>query len=147
MEITPSEIKDTYKEQMNTSWLDNIFDFFGMGAFRLTNLNYNELNWNELAEIVALDTSDTFEYVYNENEKYTCCDYSFGLMGAFHRYKSTAAMPVFLTWIQMGTAGHSVVSFYDKERVYIIEPQNDEIMTIDEATDTYGEMTLKLLCG
>ena len=146
MEITPQEIKDVYKGSMSISWLDNIFGFFDMGVFRLTNLNYNELNWDEVAEIIAIDLSDQMDWVYNENEKYTCDDFSFALMGAFHRYKTTASMPIFKTWIQMGTSGHAVVSFYDGE-IFLVEPQTDEIMTIEEATEKYGSMTLKLLNG
>ena len=147
VEITPTEIKDAYKRAFSISWLDSILDWLGRGVFRLTNLNYNQLNWDEVAEIIAIDQSDQMEWVYNENEKYTCDDFAFALMGALHRYKTTAAMPIFKTWITMIAGGHAVVSFYDGEQVFIVEPQTDEIMTIEEATDKYGSMTLNLLNG
>ena len=148
MEITPSEIKDAYKKAFSISRLDNILDWFGRGVFRLTNLNYNPVNYDEIAEIIAIDQSDQEEWVYDD-EKYTCCDFSFALLGAFHRCVSTAGMPIFMTWIIMGSSGHAVVSFYDyyRDKVFVIEPQTDEIMTIEEATDKYGSMTLNLLNG
>ena len=148
MEITPNEIKDAYKKVISVSWLDGIMSIFGGGAFQLTNLNYNPVNYDELAEIIAIDQTEKMEYVYNENEKYTCADFSYSLMGAFHKYHSTAAMPVFVTWIIFGQYGHAVLSFYDDGEVFVIEPQNDDVITMEQAGEYYGgELTLKLLNG
>jgi len=146
MEITPAEIKDAYKQAFSISWLDNILDWLGRGVFRLTNLNYNPLNWDEVAEVIEWDKTEQMEWLYDET-KFTCCDFSFSLMGAFHKYYTTGGMPIFMTWIAMPAGGHAVVSFYDGEQVFIVEPQTDEIMTIEEATDKYGSMTLNLLNG
>lgn len=148
MEITPQEIKDAYKQAFPISCLDNILDWLGRGVFRLTNLNYNPINWDDIAEIIAIDQSDQIEWVYND-DKYICCDFSFALLGAFHRCVSTAGMPIFMTWIIMGNVGHAIVSFYDyySNRIFVIEPQTDEIMTAQEAIDKYGITALNLLNG
>lgn len=64
-----------------------------------------------------------------------CDDFAFRLMGVFHQDRRTAAMPIFITWVSWdepdyGLVGHAVLSFYSKGKVYIIEPQTDEVYEV-----------------
>lgn len=154
MEITPSEIKDAYKNAFQISWLHGIFDWFGMGVFRLTNLNYNELDYDILHEVVLIDETDRMEWIYNEQKKFTCADFTYSLMGAIHKHEETAGMPIFVTWVIVptddytlvkykpsftigGLAGHSLASFYDAGIVHILEPQTDEVFLPPEGWQLY----------
>ena len=136
MEITPAEIKTAYTKAFKVSWLAKM-----LGVFQLTNLKYNPLNWDEVAEIIAIDQTNRMEWKYNEYEKFTCADFSYSLMGAFHRYQTTAAMPIFICWVITPQGGHSVLSFYDEGQIFLIEPQNDEVFSPPK------DWTLKLLNG
>jgi len=139
-EITPAEIKEAYSATFKVSWWKKWLSIYGLGVFHLTNLNYNKLNWDEVAEIIAIDQTEQMEWVY-ANKKYTCADFAYSLMGVFHKYATTAGMPIFITWVAMPEGGHGVLSFYYKGKVYVIEPQTDEIF------DVPPDWRLRLLNG
>jgi len=73
-------------------------------------------------------------------EAYDCDDFTFALMGAFHKDYETAAMPIFVTWVP--TIQHALLSFYYGNEIFVIEPQTDEIYWLPE-----GEWKLGLVCG
>ena len=134
--ITSLEIKDIYVKTFGVSWWQELF---GMVKFCFGDLQYEDLDLEEVKKVVASDEIDKMKY---EAEEYDCEDYAFALMGALHHNRKTAAMPIFITWVSMPEGGHAVLSVVTKDRrVLIIEPQNDSIYPVP------NNWSLMLLCG
>lgn len=128
-----------------------------MSDFKLADQTYLMASLTKIKQILRKDRTDKQKW---EKEFFDCDDFTFSLMGAFHRDRETAAMPMFITWIttlgflrrlwnkirgQKFKGGHAVITFYYSAKVSIIEPQSDEISPID-----YPFMEgwrLDLVCG
>ena len=125
--ITTDEIVKAYQRAFSVPWWRTLAPSCIHVCFHLADQTYQPADFDKIAEVVALDQSDKEEYVA---EDFDCDDFAFSLMGAFHRDRETAAMPIFITWVLTPGGGHAVVSFYNGVDVTIIEPQNDTIFAV-----------------
>ena len=97
------------------------------GVFKFENEWYKEVDEELIRLVLDADHGDKEEWVL---DYYDCGGFTFNLMGVFHQNGETAAMPIFITWVDTPTGGHAVLSFDDGISVRIIEPQSDEIYSI-----------------
>jgi hypothetical protein len=105
----------------------------------LADEEYKEVDEELIQMILDADLGDREDY---EAEYYDCDDFAFNLIGVFHQNKETAAMPIFITWVNTLGGGHAVLSYLNSlGEVKIIEPQNDEIYFVPK------DWSLVLLCG
>ena len=133
--ISASIIKKAYEKTFNIHWWDRLF---GYGDIQLADQTYMEANLGKISQILAEDKTERELY---DAEGFDCDDFAFALMGAFHKDRDTAAMPIFITWVLTEMGGHAVLSFYYKGQVIIIEPQTDEMLPVPRS------WRLMLLCG
>jgi hypothetical protein len=127
-EITAGDLQAAYEAAFHldgNGWLDKLLRLFLVDP-------------GLLQMILDADTGDKEEY---ETEFYDCDDFAFRLMGVLHMDREAAAWPVFVTWVNTPQGGHAVLSYYLDGRVFIIEPQTDEMFLVPE------DWTLTLLCG
>lgn len=133
--IASKEIRKAYKQAFQVSeagFLDRLlyvlFNTYPPGAgFYFGDAQYKEADEDLIRLILDGDMGDREEY---EAEDFDCEDFAFALMGAFHRDRETAAMPISLIWVYTNQGGHAVLSYYHKGQVKIIEPQNDDIFPV-----------------
>jgi hypothetical protein len=141
MIIPASEIEKAYKRVFTVSWWEKLF---GIACIRFADANYKPVDPDILLEVLGKDKTDQMVYSRDENgqpmEWFDCDDFTFALMGAFHKDYKTAAMPIFITWVP--TIQHALISFYYDGEIFVIEPQTDEIYWLPE-----GEWKLSLVCG
>jgi len=139
--ILASEIEKTYKRVFTVSRWEKLF---GTACIRLADAEYRPINIDKLLEVLEKDKTDQMTYSMDGEDQpielFDCDDFTFALMGAFHKNYETAAMPIFITWVT--TIQHALVSFYYDNKIFIIEPQTDEIYYLPE-----GEWKLSLICG
>lgn len=134
-DIPASEIKKAYIKAFKVSWWDRLW---GSVNIALADATYSELDIAKVKAVLSEDYTEKQKYVA---ELYDCDDYAFALMGAFHRDRDTAAMPIFITWILTERGGHALISCFYKGNIILIEPQNDAIMPMPEGC------RLMLVCG
>lgn len=133
--ITASEIKTAYEKAFRVSWWHRLL---GYADFKFADRAYKQANLDAINSVLAADKTDKEKYIA---EDFDCDDFAFALVGAFHKNRRTAEMPIFLTWVQTPAGGHAVVSFYFGGAVAIIEPQTDEVFRVP------ADWQLILLCG
>lgn len=134
-DVPASEIEKAYIKAFKVSWCDRLW---GKCNIALADATYRELDIARVRTVLSDDYTEKQKYV---GEFFDCDDYAFALMGAFHRDRDTAAMPIFITWILTERGGHALISCYYKGNIILIEPQNDYIMPIPEGC------RLMLVCG
>jgi hypothetical protein len=142
-EITAGDLQAAYEAAFHldgNGWLDKLLRLFLMirTPFYFADELYMPVDPGLLQLILDADTGDKEEY---ETEFYDCDDFAFRLMGVFHQDRQGAAWPIFVTWVNTPQGGHAVLSYYLDGRVFIIEPQTDEMFLVPE------DWTLTLLCG
>jgi len=120
------DIADAYIRTFKPSWWQLLL---GRVIIALVDENYTSLHFDKLAEIIAIDQSDRQQY---EAELFDCDDFALSLLGAMHRDRETAGMPIFFTGVNTPRGGHAVLSYYYQGEIYIIEPQNDEIFPVPQ---------------
>jgi len=130
--IPAGTVVEAYKKDFRTEsrpwWLWLFFWVTPMQpCFHMADADYQEIDYDYLAAVIALDQSEREQYIA---ETFDCDDYAYSLMGAVHHDRYTAAMPIFVTWVTTPMGGHAVLSFYDKDEILIIEPQNDTIFSV-----------------
>lgn len=130
-EVPATEVAEAYVKAFKVRWWHR---FFGQGDIQLADQTYKEADLDKINEILAKDKTEKESY---SAEDFDCDDFAFRLMGAFHRDRETAAMPIFITWV----TGHALLSFYHDGNISMIEPQTDEIFPVPE------KWSLILLCG
>jgi len=133
--IQATEVMQIYQKAFNVPWWMMLF----RNPFQLADQKYVVTNSKDIAEVLALDKIDIYQYAA---EEFDCDDFAFALMGAFHHHLKTASMPIFITWVNTPRGGHAVLSYIHEDgKVRIIEPQSDLIMFVPE------NWSLLLLCG
>lgn len=120
--ILASEIKKAYEKAFGVKWWHALF---GKTVIALADRSYEEVDFYKIRKVLRQDDTDKKEYI---PESFDCDDYTFSLMGAFHRDIGTASMPIFITWIETVSGGHSLITCYHKGMVIFIEPQTDELI-------------------
>ena len=141
-DISYSTIESAYRKAFGMSdtgwlqWLQRLFKC--TSEFQFADAYYKEVDEELIEMILDGDLGDREDY---ETEYFDCDDFTFNLMGTFHRDRDTAAMPIFITWVSMAEGGHAVISYYKDGEVKIIEPQSDDIYPVPSS---WG---LMLLCG
>ena len=136
-EISYVDVVTAYINDFQMNWWQSLIA--SLRAFQLADQQYKEVDEELVRMILDADVGDREDY---EAEWYDCDDFAFNLMGIFHQNKETAAMPIFITWVQMPEGGHAVLSYIDFiGKVRIIEPQNDEVYSVPKG------WVLSLLCG
>lgn len=143
--VTSQEVIGAYTKAFRVPWWKMLLPgVFGVD-FKLADQTYQEVDYDKIAEIIAIDQTEQEVYSVDEDgspiEDFDCDDFAFSLMGAFHKDRETAAMPIFITWVQTEMGGHALVSFYDGGAVVMIEPQNDGMFGVPEG------WKLMLVCG
>lgn len=134
--ITATEVAQIYQKEFGVSWWQQLF---GLVKICLADQQYEDFDLAEVQKVIASDEIQKMKY---EAEEFDCDDYAFALMGAFHHNRKTAAMPIFITWVDVSEGGHAVVSCITKYKtILIIEPQNDKIFPIPTG------WSLMVLCG
>ena len=130
--IPSAEIVLAYKEAFGMSWWQSLLSLFN-GTFKMADAYYQEADHDSILTVLEADRADTIKYI---REDFDCDDFAFMLMGAFHNDERTAAMPIFITWVEWYTDeqryGHAVLSYYCKGIVNIIEPQNDNVFLVPD---------------
>jgi len=139
--IPASEIVIVYQQEFRMNWLRKAWSLVD-GTFKLADEYYQPADRDIIMSVVAQDLTDKVEY---REVDFDCDDSAFSLMGALHKDLRTACMPIFITWVEYyedgKRYGHAVVSFYEEGRVYIIEPQNDNLFLVPEY------YRLNMICG
>lgn len=97
--------------------------------FQFADAFYKQADEALIEAMLFKDTTDLVKYVA---EDFDCDDFAFRLMGVFHQDSRTAAMPIFITWVQRVDMAHAILSYYTKGEVRLIEPQNDVIFNVPE---------------
>ena len=133
--ITASEIIKIYKSTFGVKWCQTLF---GLVSIELADQTYFPVDINKLKEVVKKDNTELQQYSL---EDYDCDDFAFSLMGALHRDRETACMPIFITWVNTPQGGHALLSFYKDGAIYMLEPQNDQIFNVPP------DWSLILVCG
>jgi len=135
--ISSSTIMEAYQRAFGMSWWEFLLASF-QGVFKFADQYYQEADEGMILDILEHDKTDLEKYVA---EDFDCDDFTFRLYGVFHTDLRTAAMPIFITWVNMPQGGHAVISYFKDGIVKIIEPQNDNVYLVPE------EWSLMLLCG
>lgn len=133
--IPAAEIKKAYIKAFKVRWWDRLFS---ITKIALADATYRELDITKVRTVLSEDYTEKQKYVA---EHFDCDDHTFSLMGAFHRDRDTAAMPIFITWILTERGGHALISCYYEGSIILIEPQTDAIMPMSEG------YKLTLVCG
>lgn len=133
--ITANEIIKIYKSTFGVQWWQTLF---GYVSIELADQTYFPVDINKLKEVVKKDNTELQQYSL---EDYDCDDFAFSLMGALHRDRETACMPIFITWVNTPQGGHALLSFYRDGAIYMLEPQNDQIFNVPP------DWSLILVCG
>ena len=112
--------------------LDKDFKDVQYGSnIRFCDMNYKRADESIIKAITDQDRIDQEEYVA---DFFDCDDFTFALMGAFHHCRETAAMPIFIIYVQWGEEGniaaHSIMSYYNNGQIILIEPQSDHCYTV-----------------
>jgi len=130
--IPSAEIVLAYKEAFGMSWWQSLISLLN-GTFKMADAYYKEADHDIILEILDKDRTDLEKY---QIEDFDCDDFTFRLMGVFHSDPRTVAMPLFETWVEWYVDGqrygHSVMSYYDRGIVNIIEPQNDNVFLVPD---------------
>ena len=134
--ITADEIIKAYQDAFGIQWWHK---YVGLADFQLADETYFEANREEIKKVLEQDQIDKEIY---KAEEFDCDNYSFALMGSFHHNRETAPMPIFITWVLTREGGHALLSFYEAGKVFLIEPQTDEIIP-----GVPADWALILLCG
>ena len=134
-QISNTEILQAYQAAFGVTWWQTLF---GLVDFELADQTYVAADVEKIEAILAKDMIEQEEY---HAEEFDCDDFAFALMGAFHHNRDTAAMPIFITWVNTPRGGHAVISYYHEGVVKIIEPQNDKIFDIPK------DWSLMMICG
>ena len=133
-DIGTREIEETYRKAFVIPSPKTIqrllLKLFGMRVsnplclpFLFADSYYKEASPNTINQILR-ETKEKFGlWVYKEEEA-DCDDATFWLMGVFHQDKRTIGMPIYITWTGTEEDGHSLLSYYFRNTVTMIEPQN-----------------------
>ena len=110
-------------------WIYNELRSLGCTYIFLSDEKYQVTDKASIAQFLALDDTD--------KEKYTpvwfdCDNFSFRLMGQFHRGK-WACLAFGIGWSET----HAFNVFFDDKECYIVEPQTDNIIKASEAPSQY----------
>jgi hypothetical protein len=127
--IDPEEIKTAYKKAFKTT---------STTGFHFGDEVYKPLNPELLKEFLKIDPIDKREYVENYRD---CEDFSFMLFGEIRQDGRFDGCPIFITWMDTSEGGHSVLSYFYNDKIYLLEPQTDEITGVDpdfELWDIFG---------
>jgi hypothetical protein len=140
------EIKTAYTKAFNIKWyrmiLSDIATFLHVGGiFRFADAFYHSADDGLIAYELEQDHVDKERY---KAEDFDCDDFTFSLHGSLHKDLRTAMMPIFVTWVKIKgkPIGHALLSYYIDDKVFLIEPQTDEVIHPVPA-----EYQLTLLCG
>jgi len=132
--IDPEEIRTAYKKAFKTTPSTD----FHLGGQEC----YKPLNPELLKEFLKIDPIDKKEYIATYRD---CRDFSYMLFGEINCDERFDGCPIFITWY--GTPeggkkeGHSVLSYFYNGKIYLLEPQTDEITGVDpdfELWDIFG---------
>lgn len=134
--ISQAEIIAAYQAAFSMKWWERLLAIL-RGTW-LADLFYSPANLEAIQRVIHSDQIQLMQYVA---EAFDCDDFAFALMGAFHHDRETAAMPIFVTWVNTPLGGHAICSFYMDNKVHLVEPQNDRIFPVP------SDWKLLLLCG
>ena len=136
-ELHYTDIIEAYREAFHMNWWSYLIALV-TGVFKLENEWYKPVDEELIHLILDADMGDREEW---ELDFYDCGAFTFNLMGVFHQNRETAAMPIYITWVNTGEGGHAVLSYCWDGDVYIIEPQNDDVYFV------FKDWRLMLQCG
>lgn len=133
-----TQVVEIYKKAFNMDWFDLTWALF-RGKIHLDNEWYKPADTELIKMIVEADLGDRQEWLL---DWYDCGAFTFNLMGVFHQNRETAAMPIFVTWVDSGEGGHAVITYINElDMVKYVEPQTDYAWHIPPT------WVLRLLCG
>ena len=124
MRIDFKTIQRAYEIAFEVKWWHTLV---GLAHFEFDDEEYVAPELEEIEKVLAADQGDKEQYVAND---FDCDDFSYALMGAFHKNRMTAAMPIFITKVLTPQGGHALISFYHKDTVTLIEPQTDQLFEV-----------------
>lgn len=135
--ISAKELELAYRKAFVVTpdnWLQRIFASVGIfqSPFFFADRHYLTMVQSELFRVLQEDETNLEKYVA---EDFDCDDFAFRLMGIFHTHRSTARMPIFITWLTYPKhTPHAVLSYFFNGCIYIIEPQTDEVSFVPAGT-------------
>ena len=111
----------------------------------LSDEQYQVTTKESIEKFLALDETDKVKYVPIWHD---CDDFSFRLMGQFHRGK-WGCLAIGVTWSQTHAFNDVVLAILgesvSKAKLYIIEPQTDEVHLADELKEPYRPFVLVIM--
>ena len=121
--VSSQEIKEAYKKAFNIPKFSPCWN--NKPCFHFADETYEETDLDLIKQVIEENQADKAQYI---TEKRDCDNFSFDLMGALRGVDDrTCGMPIFIVWVLTPHGGHALLSFYHQSKVYLIEPQTDEI--------------------
>jgi hypothetical protein len=117
--IDPEDIKTAYKKAFKTT---------SSTDFHFGDEVYKPLNPETLKEFLQKSEIDKKEYIEDYRD---CEDFSFMLFGEIRCDERFDGCPIFITWMGTPEGGHSVLSYFYNNKIYLIEPQDDSISSVN----------------
>lgn len=116
----------------NTFVVEKLIEMFPYAKLYIADQKYYLCPREDIEEFLAADPTDRERYI---KETFDCDDFSFRLMGQFHR-KPYSALAIGITWSRVHA--YNLVFLSADGQVFLIEPQTDEIMVPPEEGRTYS---------
>ena len=116
--------------------IDIIIDTFGDEDYHLliSDEKYRVISKDEMAELLKKDDTNLLPYI---NTYADCDDFSDVLLGQLTKKTWSQGFAIGQLWFYTSKWGHAINFFVDGEKLWLIEPQNDQIFTWESVKKKY----------
>lgn len=130
-------VPETGGRELSFSVLKNLLQGYCKNIW-LSDNTYQPILYDSMKEFLAWDRTDRFKYVTNY---FDCDDFSYRLMGIAST-PAWAGIAFGIAW----SKSHAFNIFVSSSRqIYIIEPQSDKIIKIEDAQGAYADLQLVVM--
>jgi len=125
------DMPEDWQQVDNTFIVEKLIEHFPYAKLYISDRYYWVCPKQTIRDFLAMDDTDKEKYIY---ESHDCDDFSFRLMGQFHK-KPYSALAFGIAWSNVHAYNVVVVT---EEGVFLVEPQTDALIpfTDDEAYNT-----------